>query len=54
LNNITHVKIVDIIGGTSETDTTIYYDSFSQIIYDPYPTVQSAGFDLDAVGVIHN
>jgi hypothetical protein len=23
------------------------------VIYDPYPTVGSAGFDLDAIGVIN-
>jgi hypothetical protein len=28
-------------------------DSFGNPIYDPYPTQQSAGFDLDAVAVLH-
>ncbi len=28
-------------------------DSLGRVIFDPYPTEQSAGFDLDAVGVIH-
>ena len=47
INRITHVKIIDIVGnGTA-------LDSLGQAIYDPYPTVQSAGFDLDAIGVIH-
>ena len=45
LNRISHVRIVDIIG-----DGT-YLDSDGDIIYDPYPTIGSAGFDLDAVGV---
>jgi|GEM_PF-6298228 len=46
-NRITHVKIIDIVGnGTA-------LDSLGQVIYDPHPTVQSAGFDLDAIGVIH-
>lgn len=45
ISRITHVRIVDIIGDGSS------YDSESNIIYDPYPTVSSAGFDLDAVGV---
>ena len=41
------VRIVDIIGdGRSE-------DSFGRPIYDPYPTVDSAGFDLQAVGVLN-
>ncbi len=45
LNAITHVRIVDIIGDGS------YTDSSGRSIYDPYPTTGSAGFDLDAVGV---
>lgn len=54
LDNIAYVKIIDIVGGTSDTDTTVYYDSFGNIIYDPYPTIESAGFDLEAVGVINH
>jgi hypothetical protein len=47
LNDINYVRIVDVVGdGTSR-------DSFGDAIYDPYPTVGSAGFDLEAVGVIH-
>jgi hypothetical protein len=45
LYRITHVKIVDIIGDGS------YVDTSGDVIYDPYPTSQSAGFDLDAVGI---
>ena len=45
LARITHVKIMDITG-----DGT-YFDATGHIIYDPYPTFQSAGFDLDAIGV---
>jgi hypothetical protein len=45
LSRITHVRIIDIIGnGTS-------FDTSGDIIYDPYPTVNSAGFDLDAIGI---
>lgn len=47
LNNIRYIKIVDIVGdGLAE-------DTLGNIIYDPYPTVSSAGFDLDAIGVIN-
>lgn len=47
INNITHVKIVDIVGnGTA-------LDSLGNPIYEAYPTSGSGGFDLDAVGVIH-
>jgi len=28
-------------------------DSFGNVIYDPHPTEGSAGFDLDAVGVLN-
>lgn len=44
---ISHVRLVDVIGNGSVTDSS------GDIIYDPYPTAISAGFDLDAVGVIH-
>jgi hypothetical protein len=49
INKITHVKIIDIVGGT-------VYDTYplgAHLIYDPTPTTGSGGFDLDAVGVIH-
>lgn len=42
---ITHVRLVDIVGDGSALD------SAGSPIYDPHPTSQSAGFDLDAVGV---
>jgi hypothetical protein len=48
LSAITHVRLIDIIG-----DGT-YPDSWGNPIYDPYPTPGSAGFDLDAVGVLSN
>ncbi len=47
LAEISYVRILDIAG-----DGTCY-DSSGHIIYDPYPTVGSAGFDLDAIGVIN-
>lgn len=47
INNVGYVKILDIVG-----DGT-YYDTSGDVIYDPYPTTGSAGFDLDAIGVIH-
>lgn len=45
--NVTHVRLVDIVGDGSQTDTS------GDVIYDPYPTIGSAGLDVDAVGVIH-
>lgn len=41
------VRIVDIIGNGSAKD------SRGVSIYDPYPVTGSGGFDLDAIGVIH-
>ncbi len=45
--NIRFVRIVDIIGDGKTKD------SEDRPIYDPTPTVGSGGFDLDAIGVIH-
>jgi hypothetical protein len=47
LARITHVRIVDVVGDGATVD------SFGHPIYDPYPTVGSGGFDLDAIGVLH-
>jgi hypothetical protein len=41
------IRIVDIIG------TGATKDSSGRPIYDPTPTTGSGGFDLDAIGVIH-
>lgn len=47
LSQIHFVRVVDIIGDGSALD------SFGNTIYDPHPTTQSAGFDLDAIAVLH-
>jgi hypothetical protein len=45
--NVRFVRLIDILGnGTVK-------DSSGGSIYDPYPNTGSAGFDLDAIGVIH-
>lgn len=46
LGRIGYVKIVDVKGDGSQKD------SFGHPIYDPHPTQTSAGFDLDAIGVL--
>ncbi|MBU1195992.1 MAG: PEP-CTERM sorting domain-containing protein [Proteobacteria bacterium] len=47
LNAIYYIRLVDIVGdGTA-------FDTAGNIIYDPYPTTGSAGFDLDAIGVLN-
>src|SRR5690606_17752172 len=51
INNITHVRIVDVVGSIGEYAS---YDTAGNKINDPYPTnFPTGGFDLDAVGVIH-
>lgn len=52
IQNITHVKIIDVVGSIDENFAS--YDHLGNKINDPYPTdFPSGGFDLDAVGVIH-
>ncbi len=47
LSHITSVRIVDIIGDGRTRD------SLGHVVYDPYPTSGSAGFDLEAVGLLN-
>ncbi|MGX7666818.1 T9SS type A sorting domain-containing protein [Flavobacterium pedocola] len=50
--NITHVKIIDVVGSVEPAYAT--YDNFGNAINDSYPTpFDAGGFDLQAVGVIH-
>jgi hypothetical protein len=52
VNNITHVRIVDVVGSIQNTFAS--RDAQGNKINDPWPTpFASSGFDLDAVGVIH-
>jgi len=52
VDQITHVKIIDAVGALDPDYAT--YDSHGTIVNEPWPTVSaSGGFDLDAVGVIH-
>lgn len=51
-NAITHIKIVDVVGSMNHIYAT--RDSYGNKINDPWPTpFASGGFDLDAIGVIH-
>jgi len=53
INNITHVKIIDVVG--SILPEYCSRDSRGIIINDPWATpFNEGGFDLDAVGVIHS
>ncbi len=52
INKITHVKIVDVIGSVDNAYGS--KDSKGNLINDPFPTeFESGGFDLEAIGVIH-
>jgi len=51
INRITHVRVVDAIGAISGHSS---HDSAGRVVNDPWPTpYPSCGFDLDAVGVLH-
>lgn len=51
-NHITIIRIVDVVGSIDDDYAT--YDSQGNKVNDPWPTAfESSGFDLDAVGVIH-
>lgn len=50
--HITHIRVIDVVGSVDETFAT--YDSQGHKVNDPWPTpFPSSGFDLDALGVIH-
>ncbi len=52
IQNINCIKVIDVIG--SLTDSIASYDAHGNKINDPFPTpFHSGGFDLDAIGVIH-
>lgn len=47
LREIRYVRVLDVPGDGS------WLDSFGHPVFDPYPTTETAGFDLDAVAVLH-
>jgi hypothetical protein len=52
VSNVTHVKIIDVVGSINPAYAT--YDKNNNKVNDPWPTAfGSSGFDLDAVGVIN-
>lgn len=52
VNNITHVRIVDVVGSIDPLLGT--YDSQGTIVNNLHPTpFESSGFDLDGVGIIN-
>jgi hypothetical protein len=53
LNRITHVRIVDVVGDGSARSAARGPGGEGYPIYDPWPTIGSAGADIDAVAVRH-
>lgn len=53
VNNVRYVRIVDVLGNGSAFDDYPAAFGGPHPIYDIYPSVGTAGFDLDAVGVMH-
>ena len=52
-SHVTHIRLIDVVGTINPEYAT--YDSEGHIVNDPFPTpFYSSGFDLDAVGVIHD
>ncbi len=52
INNITHIKVIDVIGNIA--NPFVNFDSQNNPINDPWTTAfPVGGFDLDAVGVIN-
>jgi hypothetical protein len=52
VNSVTHIKITDVIGSLNSSYAS--RDAYGNKLNDPWPTpFPSGGFDLDAIGVIH-
>lgn len=52
VNHITHVRIIDVVGSIEPEYASC--DTQGNVINDPWPTAfPTSGFDLDAIGVIH-
>ena len=52
VNNVTHIRIEDVVGSINPLYGTV--DSLGNLINDPWPTTfGTGGFDLDAVGVMN-
>jgi hypothetical protein len=52
VNNITHVRLVDVVGTVDPAYAS--YDAYGNIVNDPYPTqFNSCGYDLTGVAVMY-
>lgn len=53
INNITHIRLIDVIGILDEGIGS--RDSNGKLINDPFPTpFPTGGFDVESIGVLHN
>jgi hypothetical protein len=54
LSNIRYVRIADIVGAADYPNVgDTYNDSFGRQVFDAHKTTGSGGFDLRAVGALH-
>ncbi|MCF8372304.1 MAG: T9SS type A sorting domain-containing protein [Bacteroidales bacterium] len=52
VNQISHIRLVDVVGSIDPAYAS--FDSQGNLVNDPWPTPwNSSGFDLDALGIIH-
>lgn len=50
LDNVQFVRLIDVLGNGTEFDD---FPGTPNLIYDPYKTAGSGGFDLDAIGAMY-
>lgn len=53
VDSVTHIRLVDVVGDGRELDDFPTAFGSRHPIFDPYKTTGSAGFDLDAIAVLH-
>jgi hypothetical protein len=52
IDSVSYIRVIDVIGSISPEYSS--FDSQGHMVNDPYPTpFPTGGFDLDAIGVIH-
>jgi len=52
-DHIRYIRLIDVVGDGSQYSALRLGADQGLVIYDPYPTSGSGGFDLDGVAVIH-
>lgn len=54
IGDIRYIRLVDVVGDGSATSAIRMPDGGGYPVFDPFPTVGSAGFDLEAVAVLNS